>query len=277
MKITRADAKDLTSMRCGGTIEHLIEVESPQELAALVSGLETFLVLGAGTNTIFSDEPVSLPVLRLGKAFSRIRRAGDQIHAGAAAALAPLLAFTREQGLSGLEDLAGIPGTVGGAIRMNAGTGGWGIMDAVSAIELVDGSGARTLSRADIAYGYRHTDLPDGAVVTAATFRLRPEPAEAIAQRISANLERRKSQPKGASSGCIFKNPSGQSAGMLIDQAGLKGRRVGGACVSEQHANFIINTGGATTADIKGLMELIRRTVQAQCGIDLEEEVRIIG
>jgi UDP-N-acetylmuramate dehydrogenase len=277
MKITRADAKNLTSMRCGGTIEHLIEVESPQELAALVSGLDPFLVLGGGTNTIFSDEPVTLPVLKLGQAFHRIRREGDQIHAGAAAALAALLAYSREQGLSGLEDLAGIPGTLGGAIRMNAGTGGWGIMDAISAVEIVDASGVRTLDRADIAYSYRHTDLPVGAIVTAATFRLRPAPAEVIAGRISANLARRASQPKGASSGCMFKNPPGQSAGKLIDQAGLKGRRIGGACISEQHANFIINTGGATTADIKGLMALMRQTVQAKYGLDLEEEVRIIG
>lgn len=277
MMITRADARDLTSMRCGGAVDHLIEVQSLQELVALAGGLEDFLILGGGTNTIFSDGATTLPVLRLGAPFNFIRREGDQIHAGSGATLAALLAISREQGLSGIEDLAGIPGTLGGAIRMNAGTGGWGIMDAVCAVEVVDASGARTLDRAHIAYSYRRTDLPNAAVVTAATFRLRPAPAEVIAGRISANLARRASQPKGASSGCIFKNPSGQSAGKLIDLAGLKGRRIGGACISEHHANFIINTGGATTADIKGLMALMRQTVQAKFGLDLEEEVRIIG
>ena len=277
MKITRADAKDLTSMRCGGTIDHLIEVQSPEELAVLTAGLESFLVLGGGTNTIFSDEPTIFPVLKLGQSFHRIKREGEQIFAGAGASLAAVLAFSREQGLSGIEFLAGIPGTLGGALWMNAGTGGLGIMDVVSTIEVVDASGVRTLDRTHISYTYRHTDLPAAAVVTGVWLKLTEEPVQVIAQRIAANLEHRKNQPKGASSGCIFKNPSGQSAGKLIDQAGLKGRRIGGACVSEQHANFIINTGGAATADIKGLMALIRQTVQARYGIMLEEEVRIIG
>jgi len=277
MKITRADAKDLTSMRCGGAIDHLIAVESREELTTLAAGLASFMILGGGTNTIFSDEPTTFPVLQLGQAFHFIRREGDLIHAGGGAALASLLVFCREQGLSGLEDLAGIPGTLGGALRMNAGTGGWGIMDAVSAVEVVDASGVHTLDRAHIAYTYRRTDLPAAAVVTGAWLKLREEAVQVISQRIAANLQRRKDQPKGASSGCIFKNPSGQSAGKLIDQAGLKGHRIGGACISEQHANFIINTGGAATADIKALMTLIRRTVQDQYGIVLEEEVRIIG
>jgi len=252
-------------------------VESPEQLATLVSGLERVLALGGGTNTIFSDQPTSRPVLKLGKNFHRFDREGDLIHAGAAAALASLLSFSREEGLSGLEDLAGIPGTVGGAIRMNAGTGGWGIMDSVSAVELVDASGVRTLDRAQIAYTYRHTDLSAAAVVTGVWLKLKGEPPQVIARKIAANLERRKSQPKGASCGCIFKNPSGESAGKLIDQAGLKGRRIGGAVISEAHANFIINDAGATSADILALMALMRETVKTKFGIVLEEEVRIIG
>jgi UDP-N-acetylmuramate dehydrogenase len=277
MKIHRAQAKDLTSMRCGGAIDHLIEVESPEELITLASSLERFLVLGGGTNTIFGDEPVTPPVLKLAQAFNFIRREGEKIHAGGGAALAAVLAFSREQGLSGIEFLAGIPGTLGGALWMNAGTGGAGIMDAVTAIEVIDKAGGHMFDRAHVPYTYRHTDLPDGAVITGAYLKLRPASVEVVSETIAANIERRKGQPRGASSGCIFKNPSGESAGKLIDQAGLKGTRIGGAAISEAHANFIINDGGATTADIIALVALIRETVKTKFGIVLEEEVRIIG
>lgn len=277
MKIMQSDARHLTSMHAGGMIAHLIEAETTTELATLAAGLEDFLILGHGTNTLFPDTTTNTPVIKLGKAFEGLRREGDLILAGAAAKLSNLVKLSREEGLSGIEFLAGIPGTVGGAVWMNAGTAGLGIMDRVAEIELVDASGPLTYPREEIGYTYRRTQIPDRTFVTGITVALEPDSPAAVAERIEACLVKRRNQPHGASSGCIFKNPPGAAAGALIDQAGLKGTRIGGAAISEVHANFIINDGHATTTDILTLIELARVAVKSKFGIILEEEVRLIA
>lgn len=277
MKIRATDGKSLTSMHCGGAIAQLMEVESLPELIDLVGRLPDFHVLGGGTNTIFADAPTTTPVIKLGQAFDYLRLEGDRLYAGAACQLHAVLMFCRDSGLSGIEFLTGIPGTLGGALWMNAGTGDKGIMDVVETIDLVDAQGQHIIARAGIQAGYRRAEIPPRTIITGACLHLRPGDKDAIAAHINRYLERRRAQPKGYSSGCIFKNPLGTSAGMLIDQAGLKGTRIGEAYVSETHANFIINTGGATCADIQALIARIKAEVKARFGIDLEEEVRFLG
>lgn len=277
MKIRQADGRSLTSMHCGGAITQLMEVESPSELIDLVARIETFHVLGGGTNTIFPDHPTTTPVIRLGPAFDYVRQEGNRVFAGAAGALQAMLMFCRDAGLAGIEFLTGIPGTVGGALWMNAGTGDKGIMDVVETIDLVDARGQHTVERARIQAGYRSAAIPPRTVITGACLHLTPGDKDTIAAHISRYQERRRAQPKGYSSGCIFKNPPGASAGQLIDQAGLKGERIGEAYVSETHANFIINAGGATCADIQTLIARIKAAVKAKYNIELEEEVRFLG
>lgn len=277
MKISQADGKSITSMHCGGRIMQLLEAEDMDELERLVEKLDAFLVIGGGTNTIFEDTLITTPVIKLGKTFDYISVEGEMVSVGAATPIYSLLMFCRETGLSGVEFMAGIPGTLGGAICMNAGTNEKGFMDAVSSIDVVDKTGRRSLQRQDITYTYRRCDLPPQAVIIRATLMLKPSNKDEVRAKIASFMERRRNQPKGYSSGSIFKNPPGASAGFLIDKAGLKGVHIGGARVSEIHANYIVNDGDATTADVKQLIALIRVAVWKEFGIELEEEVRIVG
>ncbi|OPZ59286.1 MAG: UDP-N-acetylenolpyruvoylglucosamine reductase [Deltaproteobacteria bacterium ADurb.Bin510] len=223
------NARDCTSMRAGGRLTSVYAAETTAELNELLQRFISCRILGGGSNTIIADGEVATPVICLGQGFATVSHAGEILKAGAAISTPRLLRYCAEHGLSGLEGLAGIPGQLGGAICMNAGTGGWGILEAITELELVDQSGRRTIDPADLGYSYRDGQLPHGAVVTAAVFRLKQaEPAQ-IEAAIRANLNKRSGQPKGFSSGCIFKNPEGDSAGRLIDSCGFKGARVGGA------------------------------------------------
>jgi UDP-N-acetylmuramate dehydrogenase len=265
-------------MRCGGRIAQLITAESMDDLLRLLAGLNEYIILGSGYNTIFPDGLTLTPVIRLGEAFEAVD-ADDSgnLYAGGGASAASILALCTEKGLSGIEFMAGIPGTLGGMVRMNAGTNDRGIMDVLSFIDLADASGPRRVTKNDIAYGYRYTALPQKAVITGAGLSLAVSSTDDVRVKVASFIERRKNQPKGLSSGCIFKNPEGSSAGFLIDKAGLKGLRVGGAVVSDIHANFIINDGSASSSDIVKLIEVVKDEVKKQFSVELEEEVIILA
>jgi len=242
--------------------------------AAMRSGLPV-CILGAGSNLLVADDGVPGVVLSTERLRSGPSRAdGTGVRVGAGRRLPEVLAWAARRGLGGLECLAGIPGTVGGAVRMNAGGRHGCIGERVGRIWCVDRRG-RTFVRAgrDIRWGYRYADIREPVV--AVEFDLEPDRPRAVAARIAAEKAARgRSQPvRTPSAGCFFKNPAQAAAGWLIERLGLKGRRLGGARISRKHANFIVNAGGATAADVLRLYRLVRRCVRERFGILLEREV----
>ncbi len=275
-KFRSVDACELTTMHCGGMIAVVYEPETREELKRLIADLDSFFVIGGGSNTIFPDGLITTAVIRLGQAFASVGMQGDILQAGGAAPLRSILSYCATNAFTGLEFLAGIPGTLGGALRMNAGTPDKGVMDAVVDVELIDSEGLHTVPAHEIPYGYRCGGFGPRAVITAARLRVEPGTPQEVASRIESFLQRKKNQPRGFNSGSMFKNPPGSAAGYLIEQAGLKGFRIGGAKISEIHANFIINDGSATTADIRALLDTVKVRVRERFGIDLQEEVKIL-
>jgi len=282
--IFQAPLRDFTTFRVGGPARILARPEEAGELKALLAlarneGLP-FVILGGGSNLLFDDAGFDGLVIKLGSGFAGLAGEGSLVRAGAAATAADLLAWAVARDLGGLEGLAGLPGTVGGAVAGNAGAGPEGLGRAVNRLFILDGAGrAESVSAADLNFAYRRlTGLPEGAVILEAEFSLAPRPAGEVRARLAEMRERRAGQPLGGrSAGCVFKNPSGLSAGRLIDECGLKGRRVGGARVSEVHANFILAENGATAADIRALIDLVREGVLARHGLVLELELKVVG
>lgn len=270
-------AHKVTSMHCGGTIARIYEPQDTDELLRLIRELPEFHVLGGGTNTVFEDGTTFLPVIRLGTEFAQIERVPGGVLSGAAVSMKKLLSFCIQSGLAGIEFMAGIPGRLGGALFMNAGTPEYGILDRVTELTVADRTGVHTMHPPDMGHSYRNSTIPSGTIILAARMSLKPSTTAAVRDSVLTFIRKRSSQPRGYSSGSIFRNPPGSAAGSLIDQAGLKGLRVGGATVSEVHANFIINDRSATTADIKELIRLIKERVRERFGIELDEEVKIIG
>jgi UDP-N-acetylmuramate dehydrogenase len=272
----------LTSIRVGGPARFLYEPRTENELAGLVAALESEKVLsriiGGGTNILASDGGFDGAVIRMAGEFARIEFDGTRAVAGAAGQLSRLVRECAERGLAGAEGLVGIPGSIGGALVMNAG-GRWGeIGQIVESVRILgrDGS-AKELPASAITFEYRHSSLR-GQVVLSAAFRLcesDPKTVKAAGEGFLA--EKRAAQDLGAASaGCVFKNPPGDvSAGALIDRAGLKGAKLGGAQISQVHANFIVNAGGATAKDVLGLAELAKSRVREAFGVDLEYEVEL--
>ena len=274
----------LTTFRVGGPADWLIETRNSDEIVALLrlatASSVPATILGGGSNVLVGDRGIRGVVVKLGRGFRRVEWAGDGARAGAAVQLARLAraAVTRE--LAGLEYAEGIPGTVGGALFMNAGAYGGEMAGTVETVEGVTREGERmSFGREALAFGYRRAGLPSGVIVTAVRFALRREDAVALNGRMDGVRARRTaSQPQGkASAGSIFKNPSRDHAGRLIEAAGLKGARIGRARISERHANFIVNEGGAYAEDVKALMDLAQRAVWERSGVWLEPEVQLIG
>jgi len=273
---------DLTWFRLGGPAACVLSPRDEDQLADLVRRAQTqgvpWRVLGHGANVLVSDAGVDGIVIRLDEpAFTRIHLEGEVVTAGGGADLMKLGNACADGGLAGLECMAGIPGTVGGAVRMNAGGRFGAVSDCLESIRVMRPAGVvETLPRARVGFGYRHSDL-DRGIVLSARFRLHGEPAVQVKARIKEYWRLKKeSQPIAAhSAGCIFKNPPGDSAGRLIDRAGLKGRTRGHARVSERHANFIVADEGATATDVLGLVDEIRGTVQEKFGVRLELEIDV--
>lgn len=279
--------KNYTTMGVGGPALALAQPDNAEELAAVLkvcrdNGLPYYL-MGAGSNLIFLDEGYEGVVIKLGRAFKKLEFGPQGIlTAGASASLAGLVEAATEKGLSGLECLAGIPGTVGGAVWMNAGSFGRSVGQVTSRVAFVDGEGRRgDLRSAGLEFSYRRLrGLPEKAIIVEAEFQLEAGPAEEIKAAVRGNLETRAQRhPKGLrSAGSVFKNPPDQPAGRIIEACGLKGLTIGGAQVSEKHANFIVNPGGeATASDILALVERIIGEVRRQRGLTLEPEIKIIG
>ncbi len=270
--------------KTGGPAETLFEPEDADDLASFLAALPEgvpVLALGLGSNLIVRDGGVKGVVVRLGKRFSGCEPVAPQsLRCGGGTPGIAAAAAARDHGIAGLEFLRGIPGTVGGFVRMNGGAYGREVADILVECDVVLRSGGRaTLPAAALNYRYRHSDLPEDAVVVSATFRGIPGDRAAIAaemERIAA--EREESQPlRTRTGGSTFQNPPGRKAWRLIDEAGCRGLALGGAEVSEKHANFLINTGTATAADLEALGEEVRRRVLAHSGVQLEWEIRRVG
>lgn len=277
-----------TSFRIGGPADAWIEVDRAEEILDLqrlgcAQGVPVS-VLGIGTNVLVADRGVRGIVVKLGRGLGIFdwRQEGARWHvrAGAAAPFKKLVMDAAGRGLTGLEFAEGIPGSLGGGLLMNAGAFGGEISHCVTAIEVVDAElGVRDLVRDALRFGYRRFDLPADHIVTRIDFALDPGDPQAIrATMASAKSKRDKKQPLGfPNAGSVFKNPPGEFAGRLIEALGLKGRRVGGAMISEQHANFIVNVGAATAADVKALMDEVSETVWQARSIRLVPEIKLIG
>ena len=284
--ILNALMKDYTTFQIGGPCVILVRPYDEGQVAALiqfcaVNGIR-WQVIGNGSNLLAPDGGVSGVVIQIGSNFSYIRKSlkEGEIICAAGASLSAAAAFAQKEGLTGLEFAWGIPGNVGGALFMNAGAYGGEMKDIVVSADYVDRMGnARTIGFSEMQFGYRHSVFSDKDwCITKVKMQLRPgDPAE-IRRTMEDLMERRKSkQPlEYPSAGSVFKRPEGNYAGALIEQCGLKGRRVGGAQVSEKHAGFLINTGGATCADVLELIRQVQQRVWEETGVRLEPEVRIV-
>ena len=273
----------LTWFRVGGPAEVLFRPVDEDDLGAFLLGRPAEIpvtVIGVGSNLLIRDGGVSGVVIKLGRAFARVEITGDRIVAGGAAPDMKVALTARDAGLAGLEFLRGVPGTIGGAVRMNAGAYDRETADVLVEATAFDTAGSRhTLRRDDIAFGYRFSSLQQGWIVSSATLQGTPDSADAITARMGDIAgDRQASQPtKSSTGGSTFKNPEGVKAWELIDQAGCRGLTIGGAQMSELHCNFIINLGHATGADIETLGEEVRRRVLENSGIDLEWEIKRLG
>jgi len=277
-----------TTLKVGGPADALIEPTDRQALAGLVGRLTAeevpWWVLGRGSNLVIADRGVEGVVILLGRHFATIEfeetASGPQLTVEAGCSLARLLAWCCAEGLSGLEFATGIPGGVGGAIMMNAGAWGNEISGVLREVILLDAQGGletRPLQATNFCYrGWRH---PHGKIVVAGRFALGYDTPKAIAARCHQLAKQRAAkQPKGvASAGSFFKNPPGDAAGRLIEQAGLKGLRVGDAEVSTVHANFLVNRGQASAHELRALMGLVQDRVAKQFGVELLPEVHFVG
>jgi UDP-N-acetylenolpyruvoylglucosamine reductase len=273
-----------TTLRVGGPADVYVEPASEEDLAAVLKFCAEqtlrFFVLGRGSNLLvrgggFRGVVVCLAYPR----FSCVEIAGSRLRCGAGVKLKHVAVEAKRHGLAGLEFLEGIPGSVGGALRMNAGAMGGAMFDFVESVRLMDFDGnARDFTPNELLVEYRGCSTLKTHIALGAVLRCRPDSLESIAQRMIAFSRKRwTSQPAAPSAGCIFKNPVTVPAGRLIDELGLKGLRVGGAIVSAEHGNFIINDGAATARDVLELIELLKQRAQEERGIELQTEVEIIG
>lgn len=273
-----------TTLRIGGPARFFVEVHDVHALAALLGASRAeglpVLALGKGSNLLVPDAGFPGVVFTLAGDFLATRIQAPEVVAGGGVSLMSLAVATQKAGLSGLENLSGIPSSLGGAVRINAGSYGSEIFEVLVAVDLVSIRGERrTVPSSGIRHGYRWTALCEtDDVVFGATLRLVPKTPGEIAARIAEVTEKRKGAlPKQPNAGSIFKNPPGLFAGKLLEECGLKGRRVGGAEISPLHANVIVNLGGATAKDVETLMNLMKEAVKEKFGIELVPEIKVLG
>lgn len=273
-----------TTFRIGGPSDLYVQADTVSDLACATTVLTEqsipWTVLGKGSNVLVADGGYRGAMLVLGRDFRRHAIEDGTLRSGCAVALATIVQDAFAAGLSGLEFAVGIPGTVGGALAMNAGSREDWIGSVVESVTLFSpGRGLVGVRGHEVRWGYRRTDLPARGIIVESVLRLAEGDAERIRRSMEASLNRRKrSQPLGMpNAGSIFVNPDGDSAGRLIEQAGLKGAREGGAQISETHANFIVNVGGATAHDVAFLIRRVRDAVRDMNGIELTPEIRFLG
>ena len=274
---------ELTWFRVGGPAQVLFMPEDDDDLGYLLANLPAEIpvtVIGLGSNLIVRDGGVPGVAIRLGRGFGDIVIDGVDVRAGAAVPDVKVARAAQEAGIAGLSFLRGIPGSIGGALRMNGGAYGREVKDALIEARAVDRAGrVHVLGNADMRFAYRRCGAPDDYIFTQATFRgERDDPAVIAAEMDKITEAREATQPiKSRTGGSTFKNPPGQKAWQLIDAAGCRGLRIGDAQVSAMHCNFLINLGNATAADIETLGETVRQRVKEHAGVDLEWEIKRIG
>ena len=279
-----ASLADFIWFRTGGAAEWLVRPADTADLAEFLAGLDPAVPVfpvGVGSNLIVRDGGVPGITVRLPKNFAKVMiEPGNRVRAGGAAMGITVASAARDAGIAGLEFLRGIPGTVGGAVRMNAGAYGRDASNILIEATVVTRTGAVEIwPTARLGYSYRHSELPEGAVVVEALFEGAPgDPATIGAEMDRIAAEREASQPlRSRTGGSTFKNPDGDKAWRLVDAAGCRGLKIGNAQVSEKHTNFLLNLGGASSADIEALGEEVRRRVKAQSGVELEWEIQRVG
>jgi UDP-N-acetylmuramate dehydrogenase len=273
----------LTSLKVGGPADLLAYPVDVDDLLALLTAAHQHgipvTVVGRGFNTLVRDGGIRGLVVSLARLDGIVPLDPLRLEVGAGAWSMDLARVCRDRGLKGLEFLVGIPGSVGGLLAMNAGAHGSTMLGAVESIDTVLGGERRRYRRAELVFGYRYLRLEPGEIITGAILSLTPESPAAIGRLMEELQEKRAaSQNVGfPNAGSFFRNPPGAAAWQLIEEAGLRGAAIGGAQVSEVHANFMVNRGGATATDFIRLMEMVKERVRQQSGIELEEEIRIIG
>lgn len=274
----------LVWFKSGGCAQWLFEPKDMEDLQSFLRNLDPatpVMALGLGSNMIVRDGGVPGVVVRLGKAFAKVKPVDAiTLDCGGGASGILVSSTARDAAIAGLEFLRSIPGTVGGFVRMNGGAYGGEVKDILVDCDVVLRDGERAnLSVEELHYSYRHSELPDGAIVVSARFRGKPgEPSSIQAEMDRISESREASQPlRSKTGGSTFKNPDGHKAWQLVDEAGCRGLQIGGAQVSEKHTNFLINTGDASSADIEALGEEVRRRVMAKSGIDLQWEIQRVG
>ncbi len=273
-----------TTFRIGGPADVLVVPRSAEELRAVARWLyasgEPFVVLGRGSNVLVSDRGVRGVVVKVGGALDRVRWDGPRVVAEAGTGLPRLSLRAGRRGLAGLEFAAGIPGSVGGGVAMNAGAHGHSLQDVVRRVHVVTPHGDRTWRADEMGFGYRTSRLHhEPAVVVEVEMELQPAAAEEVLDRTARWLQHRgATQPvRVPSSGCVFRNPPGDAAGRLVELAGAKGMREGGVEVSTLHGNYVVNTGGGRAEDVLRLVERVRERVRRAFGVELELEVQLVG
>jgi UDP-N-acetylmuramate dehydrogenase len=274
----------LVWFKSGGAAEWLFEPKDADDLRDFLRDLDPavpVMALGLGSNMIVRDGGVPGVVVRLGKAFAKVERLDDvTLDCGGGASGILVSSTARDSGIAGVEFLRSIPGTVGGFVRMNGGAYGGEVKDILVDCDVVLRNGdLATLPVADLGYTYRHSELPEGAIVVGARFKGRPgEPAQIQAEMDRISAAREESQPlRSKTGGSTFKNPAGHKAWELVDRAGCRGLSLGGAQVSPKHTNFLLNVDNATSSDIESLGELVRQRVMKDTGIELEWEIQRVG
>jgi UDP-N-acetylmuramate dehydrogenase len=281
--ISNQPLAELTWFRVGGSAQIMFMPEDESDLGYFLANLPSEMpvtVIGLGSNLIVRDAGVPGVVIRLGRGFNEVSVDGTRIRAGAAVPDVKVARAAQEAGIAGLAFMRGIPGGVGGALRMNGGAYGRETKDALIEARAVDRKGnVHVLNNGDMGYTYRHCSVPADFIFTHALYQGQPGDPAAIAAEMEKITESREAtQPiKSRTGGSTFKNPPGQKAWQLIDAAGCRGLKVGGAQVSELHCNFLINSGGATAADIETLGETVRKRVKENSGVELQWEIERIG
>ncbi len=273
-----------TSFKIGGPADEFCSAESVEEIASLIQyakdkGID-YTIIGNGSNLLVGDKGIRGLVIRIAQGFDNIKVTGNLIECECGILLSRLAATAYKNGLSGFEFASGIPGTLGGAVYMNAGAYGGEMKDVIESVTYLENGKISTIYREDLDFGYRHSYFSDrDCVILSAVINLEKAPMEEIGAKMEDLKNRRnEKQPINMpSAGSTFKRPEGYFAGKLIQDSGLKGYRIGGAMVSEKHSGFIINAGDATAADVRELIDYVQKTVKDKFGVDLETEVRFLG
>jgi len=274
--------KKYSSLRIGGNARYLIKIYNMKALLKTIDLINRrrlkFMVIGEGTNILFSDKGFNGVVIKLMGEFRKIDRTKNIFLCGGGALIKDFINKAAESGYSGMEFLSGIPGSIGGAVKGNAGAFGRSISEILKQVTILDTKArVKKISRDKIKFDYRYSSIPDDSIIVEVEFKLNKGERKIIKRKIEEFLKMRwQKQPKGFSAGSFFKNPKPLSAGKLIEECGLKGFRIGDAVISKKHANFIINLGRAKAEDVLNLVKIVKKRVKEIKGVELEPEVRVL-